>query len=64
MTAKITQILNFKANFHKEFELVSRKKIYANNTSVRGYQTHPSCQRSSVRKMADNVSKLLRTKRK
>ena len=31
MAANLTQILNFKANFHKEFELFSKKKIYANN---------------------------------
>ena len=31
MAANLTQILNFKANFHQEFELFSRKKIYANN---------------------------------
>ena len=30
MVANITQILNFKANFHQEFELF-QKKIYANN---------------------------------
>ena len=30
MAANLTQILNFKANFHKEFELFS-KKNYANN---------------------------------
>ena len=29
--ANLTQILNFKVNFHQEFELFSRKKIYANN---------------------------------
>ena len=31
MAANLTQILNFKANFHQEFKLFSRKKIYANN---------------------------------
>ena len=31
MEANLTQILNFKANFHQEFELFSEKKIYANN---------------------------------
>ena len=31
MAANLTQILNFKANFHQEVELFSRKKIYANN---------------------------------
>ena len=31
MAANLTQILNFKANFHQEFELFSRKEIYANN---------------------------------
>ena len=31
MAANLTQFLNFKANFHQEFELFSRKKIYANN---------------------------------
>ena len=30
MAAKLTHILNFKAKFHKEFELFS-KKAYANN---------------------------------
>ena len=30
MAANLTQILNFKTNFHKEFELFS-KKNYANN---------------------------------
>ena len=30
MAANLTQILNFKADFHQEFELFS-KKIYANN---------------------------------
>ena len=30
MAANLTQILNFKANFHQEFELFS-KKSYANN---------------------------------
>ena len=30
MAANLTQILNFKANFHQEFELFS-KKNYANN---------------------------------
>ena len=29
--ANLTQILNFKANFHTEFELFLKKKIYANN---------------------------------
>ena len=29
--AKLTQILNFKANFHTEFEPFFQKKIYANN---------------------------------
>ena len=32
MTANLTQILNFKVNFHQEFELFSRKTIYANNS--------------------------------
>ena len=27
----LTQILNFKANFHTEFEPFFKKKIYANN---------------------------------
>ena len=31
MAANLTQIRNFKANFHQEFELFSKKKIYANN---------------------------------
>ena len=31
MAANLTQILNFKANFHEEFELLSRNKMYANN---------------------------------
>ena len=31
MAAKLTQILNFKANFHQESELFSTKIIYANN---------------------------------
>ena len=31
MAANLTQILNFKANFHKEFELFSKKQFYANN---------------------------------
>ena len=29
--ANLTQILNFKANFHTEFEPFFQKKIYANN---------------------------------
>ena len=29
--ANLTQILNFKANFHQEFELFSKNKVYANN---------------------------------
>ena len=29
--ANLTQILNFKANFHPEFELFFKKKNYANN---------------------------------
>ena len=29
--ANLTQILNFKANFHTEFESFFKKKIYANN---------------------------------
>ena len=29
--ANLTQILNFKANFHTEFEPLFKKKIYANN---------------------------------
>ena len=29
--ANLTQILNFKANFHAEFEPFFKKKIYANN---------------------------------
>ena len=29
--SNLTQILNFKANFHQEFELFSKNKIYANN---------------------------------
>ena len=31
MAANLTQILNFKANFHQEFEIFSKRKIYANN---------------------------------
>ena len=31
MAANLTQILNFKANFHKEFEQFTRKKMYADN---------------------------------
>ena len=31
MAANLTQFLNFKTNFHQEFELFSRKKIYASN---------------------------------
>ena len=31
MAANLTQILNFKANFHQEFKLFAKKKIYANN---------------------------------
>ena len=31
MVANLTQILNFKVNFHQEFELFSKNKIYANN---------------------------------
>ena len=29
--ANLTQILNFKANFHTKFEPFFKKKIYANN---------------------------------
>ena len=29
MAANLTQTLNFKANFHKEFELFSNNKMYA-----------------------------------
>ena len=29
--ANLTQILNFKSNFHTEFEPFFKKKIYANN---------------------------------
>ena len=29
--ANLTQILNFKANFHTEFEPFFKKKMYANN---------------------------------
>ena len=32
--ANLTQILNFKANFHTEFEPFFKKKIYANITMV------------------------------
>ena len=35
MAANPTQILNFKANFHKEFELFKKKKLYANNVIIR-----------------------------
>ena len=31
MAANLTQIVNFKANFHQEFELFSKIKFYANN---------------------------------
>ena len=31
MVANLTQILNFKVNFHQEFEQFSKNKIYANN---------------------------------
>ena len=31
MAGNLAQILNFKANFHQEFELFSPKKVYANN---------------------------------
>ena len=31
MAANLTQIINFKVNFHQEFELFLTKKIYANN---------------------------------
>ena len=31
MAANLTQILNFKANFHQEFELFSRNKTHATN---------------------------------
>ena len=35
MAAKLTHILNFKAKFHKEFELF-KKKVYASNGSGSG----------------------------
>ena len=31
MAANLTQIVNFKANFHQECKLFSKIKIYANN---------------------------------
>ena len=31
MAANLTQIINFKVNFHQEFELFLTKKNYANN---------------------------------
>ena len=31
MAANLTQILNFKVNFHQEFELFFLKKVYADN---------------------------------
>ena len=31
IAANLTQILNFKDNFHQEFELFSPRKIHANN---------------------------------
>ena len=31
MATNLTQILNFKVNFHQEFELFFFKKVYANN---------------------------------
>ena len=49
--ANLTQILNFKANFHTEFEPFFKKKIYANKgghfnslsaTGDRGRQPPPS----------------------
>ena len=35
--ANLTQILNFKANFHTEFELFFQKKIYAYNANNGGH---------------------------
>ena len=32
--ANLTQILNFKANFHTEFEPLFKKKNYANNGTL------------------------------
>ena len=34
MAANLTQILNFKASFHQEFELFSKNKIHANNHTM------------------------------
>ena len=34
--ANLTQILNFKANFHTEFEPFLKKKFYANNHRYNG----------------------------
>ena len=35
--ANLTQILNFKANFHTEFEPFFKKKIYANKLNNGGH---------------------------
>ena len=40
MAANLSQILNFKANFHQEFELFSGNNNYANNG---GHFTIVSC---------------------
>ena len=37
--ANLTQILNFKANFHTEFEPFFKKKIYANNGGLLSVNT-------------------------
>ena len=36
--ANLTQILNFKSNFHTEFEPFFKKKIYANNGIARNFR--------------------------
>ena len=46
MAANLTQILNFKVNFHQEFELFSKNKIYADNGGHRSVHIslHIHCQ--------------------
>ena len=43
MAANLTQILNFEANFHQEFELFSQKQMYANKKNFQHDKKYKIC---------------------
>ena len=52
--ANLTQILNFKANFHTEFEPFLQKKIYANNVRVSEFEPQTYMKTNAQNDMSRN----------